>query len=210
MTGMLKLFADMQDGCVLALLYNTLMAVNPAQQVSPNFKSLICLNFSHSFTVVASRLNLNSKHTSSREPQQWPKSRPNKSSQLRLAQSTTTTFRIGPSASTRRWPTQRPSQDLLLMTHNLGQNRSLAALLPSISVRTILSLYHLRDSHNVRVLDSPEHLLTFNKGAITCCVPCVTFGKTHHRSRKDADLEGYTPVNATVSRILPISSENTS
>jgi hypothetical protein len=96
------------------------------------------------------------------------------------------------------------------MTRDLGQNRSLAALLPSISVRTILSLYHLRDSHNVRVLESPEHLLTFDKGAITCCVPCVTFGKTHHRSRKDANLEGYTPVNATVSRFLPISSESTS
>lgn len=32
---------------------------------------------------------------------------------------------------------------------------------------------------------------------ITCCVPCVTFGKTHHRLRKDPNLVGYNPVNAT-------------
>jgi Cys-rich protein (TIGR01571 family) len=32
---------------------------------------------------------------------------------------------------------------------------------------------------------------------ITCCCPCVTFGKTHHRLRKSATLEGYSPVNAT-------------
>ncbi len=34
--------------------------------------------------------------------------------------------------------------------------------------------------------------------AITCCCPCVTFGKTHHRLRKDANLAGYSPVNASV------------
>lgn len=32
---------------------------------------------------------------------------------------------------------------------------------------------------------------------ITCCVPCVTFGKNHHRTRKDANLNGYKPVNPT-------------
>lgn len=33
---------------------------------------------------------------------------------------------------------------------------------------------------------------------ITCCVPCVTFGKTHHRLRKDANLQGYEPINTSV------------
>ncbi|KAF4966387.1 hypothetical protein FSARC_5896 [Fusarium sarcochroum] len=33
--------------------------------------------------------------------------------------------------------------------------------------------------------------------AITCCVPCVTFGKTHHRLRKNGSLEGYEPVNTS-------------
>ena len=33
---------------------------------------------------------------------------------------------------------------------------------------------------------------------ITYCVPCVTFGKTHHRLRKNGSLEGYEPVNTTV------------
>ncbi|KEZ42517.1 hypothetical protein SAPIO_CDS5735 [Scedosporium apiospermum] len=32
---------------------------------------------------------------------------------------------------------------------------------------------------------------------ITCCLPCVTFGKTHHRMRKNANLEGYEPINTT-------------
>lgn len=44
--------------------------------------------------------------------------------------------------------------------------------------------------------------LTVRTGAITCCVPCVTFGKTHHRSRKDAKLQGYSCINATVWSIL--------
>jgi hypothetical protein len=33
---------------------------------------------------------------------------------------------------------------------------------------------------------------------ITCCVPCVTFGKTHHRVHKNGKLEGYEPVNTSV------------
>ncbi|CAF3639578.1 unnamed protein product [Fusarium graminearum] len=33
--------------------------------------------------------------------------------------------------------------------------------------------------------------------AITCCVPCVTFGKTHHRLQKNKNLEGYEPVNTS-------------
>jgi len=32
---------------------------------------------------------------------------------------------------------------------------------------------------------------------ITCCCPCVTFGKTHHRLRKDPNLVGYSPVNVS-------------
>lgn len=34
---------------------------------------------------------------------------------------------------------------------------------------------------------------------ITWCLPCVTFGKTHHRVRKDAKLQGYEPINTSVS-----------
>lgn len=33
--------------------------------------------------------------------------------------------------------------------------------------------------------------------AITCCVPCVTFGKTHHRLQKNNNLDGYEPVNTS-------------
>ncbi|KAH7178171.1 PLAC8 family-domain-containing protein [Fusarium sp. MPI-SDFR-AT-0072] len=33
--------------------------------------------------------------------------------------------------------------------------------------------------------------------AITCCVPCVTFGKTHHRLRKNGNLQGYEPINTS-------------
>ncbi|KFY07602.1 hypothetical protein V492_06994 [Pseudogymnoascus sp. VKM F-4246] len=32
---------------------------------------------------------------------------------------------------------------------------------------------------------------------ITCCCPCVTFGKTHHRLHHDANLKDYSPVNAS-------------
>jgi Cys-rich protein (TIGR01571 family) len=32
---------------------------------------------------------------------------------------------------------------------------------------------------------------------LTCFCPCVTFGKTHHRTRKSATLEGYSPINAS-------------
>ncbi|RDW67021.1 hypothetical protein BP5796_09770 [Coleophoma crateriformis] len=32
---------------------------------------------------------------------------------------------------------------------------------------------------------------------ITCCCPCVTFGKTHHRLRKDPNLNGYSPINTS-------------
>ncbi|RFU73942.1 hypothetical protein TARUN_8323 [Trichoderma arundinaceum] len=32
---------------------------------------------------------------------------------------------------------------------------------------------------------------------ITCCVPCVTFGKIHHRINKNGNMEGYEPVNTS-------------
>lgn len=32
-----------------------------------------------------------------------------------------------------------------------------------------------------------------------CLIPCVVFGKTHHRTRENARMEGYQPVNTTVS-----------
>ncbi|ORY66186.1 PLAC8 family-domain-containing protein [Pseudomassariella vexata] len=32
---------------------------------------------------------------------------------------------------------------------------------------------------------------------MTWCLPCVTFGKTHHRIRKDANLQGYDPINTS-------------
>ncbi|EXJ62726.1 hypothetical protein A1O7_03164 [Cladophialophora yegresii CBS 114405] len=32
---------------------------------------------------------------------------------------------------------------------------------------------------------------------ITCCVPCVTFGKTHHRTRKHGNMNGYSFINAS-------------
>lgn len=32
---------------------------------------------------------------------------------------------------------------------------------------------------------------------MTCCLPCVTFGKTHHRMKKSANLDGYEPVNTS-------------
>ncbi|KAL6865486.1 hypothetical protein ACO1O0_001580 [Amphichorda felina] len=32
---------------------------------------------------------------------------------------------------------------------------------------------------------------------VTWCCPCVTFGKTHHRLHKDANLEGYSPINTS-------------
>lgn len=34
---------------------------------------------------------------------------------------------------------------------------------------------------------------------ITYCLPCITFGKTHHRLRKNGKMEGYEPINTTVS-----------
>lgn len=33
---------------------------------------------------------------------------------------------------------------------------------------------------------------------ITCCVPCVSFGKTEHILHKSGKLEGYEPVNTSV------------
>lgn len=36
---------------------------------------------------------------------------------------------------------------------------------------------------------------------VTCCVPCVTFGKTFHRMHHDSELQGYEPVNTSVSYI---------
>jgi len=32
---------------------------------------------------------------------------------------------------------------------------------------------------------------------MTWCLPCVTFGKTHHRVHKNGSLEGYEPVNTS-------------
>ncbi|KAI9745517.1 MAG: hypothetical protein M1818_001051 [Claussenomyces sp. TS43310] len=32
---------------------------------------------------------------------------------------------------------------------------------------------------------------------VTCCCPCVTFGKTHHRVRKGADMTTYSPFNVS-------------
>ncbi|KAI9812347.1 MAG: hypothetical protein M1826_002915 [Phylliscum demangeonii] len=32
---------------------------------------------------------------------------------------------------------------------------------------------------------------------ITCCCPCITFGKVHHRLHKDPKLTGYSPLNAS-------------
>ena len=34
---------------------------------------------------------------------------------------------------------------------------------------------------------------------MTWCIPCVTFGKTHHRLRKNGNLDGYEPINTSVS-----------
>lgn len=33
----------------------------------------------------------------------------------------------------------------------------------------------------------------------TCCFPCVTFGKVHHRVSKNGELSGFVPINASVS-----------
>jgi len=33
--------------------------------------------------------------------------------------------------------------------------------------------------------------------AITCCCPCITFGKTHHRLHHSSSLDGYEPINTT-------------
>lgn len=33
--------------------------------------------------------------------------------------------------------------------------------------------------------------------AITCCVPCLTFGKTHHRITRNGDMTSYEPVNTS-------------
>lgn len=34
---------------------------------------------------------------------------------------------------------------------------------------------------------------------VTYCLACITFGKTHHRLRKNGKMEGYEPINTTVS-----------
>jgi hypothetical protein len=36
-------------------------------------------------------------------------------------------------------------------------------------------------------------------------VPCVVFGRTHHRLRKSPTLEGYEPINTSVWRVLSFS-----
>jgi hypothetical protein len=38
---------------------------------------------------------------------------------------------------------------------------------------------------------------------VTYCCPCVTFGKTHHRLRKDPNLAGYEAINTSVRRRCP-------
>jgi len=38
---------------------------------------------------------------------------------------------------------------------------------------------------------------------ITCCVPCITFGKTHHRTRKNGNMEGYNCLNTSVRLPMP-------
>ncbi len=63
---------------------------------------------------------------------------------------------------------------------------------------------------------SPEDAQSWNESFFGCCspidlclmtycLPCVTFGKTHHRLRKDASLAGYEPINTSVcpATILP-------
>jgi hypothetical protein len=35
-------------------------------------------------------------------------------------------------------------------------------------------------------------------GLVAWCIPCVSFGKTHHMTRKNANLEGYSPINLSV------------
>lgn len=35
---------------------------------------------------------------------------------------------------------------------------------------------------------------------MTWCLPCVTFGRTHHRLRKNGNLDGYEPINTSVRR----------
>ena len=42
---------------------------------------------------------------------------------------------------------------------------------------------------------------------VTWCLPCVTFGKTHHRMQKSAALEGYEPINTSVSPYRPVMDE---
>ncbi|OIW22967.1 PLAC8-domain-containing protein [Coniochaeta ligniaria NRRL 30616] len=37
---------------------------------------------------------------------------------------------------------------------------------------------------------------------MTYCCPCVTFGKTHHRLRKDVNLAGYEPINTSCLMVL--------
>lgn len=32
---------------------------------------------------------------------------------------------------------------------------------------------------------------------MTYCLPCITFGRTHHRIRKDGTLKGYEPINTS-------------
>ncbi|QDS72097.1 hypothetical protein FKW77_003431 [Venturia effusa] len=32
---------------------------------------------------------------------------------------------------------------------------------------------------------------------MTYCLPCVTFGKTHHRTRKNGNMDGYEPINTS-------------
>lgn len=56
---------------------------------------------------------------------------------------------------------------------------------------------------------SPENAQSWHESFFGClspidlclvswCLPCVTFGKTHHRIRKDPKLEGYEPINTSV------------
>lgn len=64
------------------------------------------------------------------------------------------------------------------------------------------------DVGNVIHQKSPETAREYHSGFFGCCspidtclmtycLPCVTFGKTHHRLHKDASLTGYSPINTS-------------
>jgi hypothetical protein len=52
-------------------------------------------------------------------------------------------------------------------------------------------------------------LMPIDVCCMTYCLPCVQFGKVHHRTRKNGNLEGYEAVNTTVSYPIRGSLEET-